>query len=387
MLKTKDYLWVLSLFATAFGAGVLYIPVTAIEGSTSIIIVVGVIAAAIIGFGHVHLANVILKQKTPATLSEIIYRDMGKAWGNFFSIVFFLATFTILVVYSIGILQEYVISLGNLFGFNTEKWHSAYIISFFVPLFFVFLSLLDTQKAIKIISSFIFVLIAAIVFISLYLSYFWQDSTSSISSSPSGFVFGYFTLMVFAMNFSPIIPRFATTYHHDAKKARLLILLTCLFLTLIICLFILACKYALPPDTVNSIKENPAYANASILTILAMAFPSSQILHYLTPAISMLVLTGAFIGTFFGAEEATENLVKFMKPDGSQKAHKTIATLFMLIIIYGVLLLNLNIKSVIGQITSPCIIILLFVIPTAYFYKRKNKTQRLHATKAHKIAA
>ncbi len=381
-MKSQHLYWLLSLFATAFGAGVLYVPVDATGGTPLLIIAVALLAACIIAVGHIFFASMSLSQSQPRRIGDIVEQQMGTTWRVIFAWVFFLATFTILLVYSIGIHSEYANSLYQLFGWSRRPGGLAYWISIFAPLVFIGLSLLDTDKTIRVISSFIFILLVAIVFVTFYLWFFIEPITPTgpisqpVDISALTFASGFLPLMIFGMNFSPIIPRFGQKYQNHTKPAVIIIIATCLLLVTVICAFILACHYALPDSVLHYLKTQPGLSNASILTLLETAYQNDLILHFLTPFISMLVLTGAFIGTFIGAQEATENVCHTFMPNKAKSTIQRIALYSMIIIIYGVIFSPFQIKSIISDITSPAILTLIFIIPAVYWFKIKQR-QRL----------
>lgn len=156
-MKPLDFYWIFSLVATAFGAGVLYIPTSAIFVDMWAVFLIGFLAAFAIAIGHTFLSRVVLYQDENAevkNISEVVNENMGKKWGYIFSLVFFLSTFTVILIYSLGIRDVYTSVFTQIFNINDSKWGLAYILSLLIPLLLMLIGLLDTKKTIKIITIF-----------------------------------------------------------------------------------------------------------------------------------------------------------------------------------------------------------------------------------------
>lgn len=387
-MKPLDFYWIFSLVATAFGAGVLYIPANAIFVDTWAIFLVGLLAALAIAIGHTFLSRIVLYQDENAerkNISEVVNDNMGKIWGYIFSLVFFLSTFTVILIYSLGIRDVYTNAFSEIFNLDGSKWSFAYISALLVPLLLMLIGFLDTKKTIKIITIFAITLLVSIVFLSVYLFIHSVPSSARLENGISStsiyqefeLFFGFFSVMVFGMNFSSIVPRFSLCYRQHVLKSTMLIFIATGLLLFLLLFFSLACKYVIPADVLSQLKSNCDIENVSALQIIQRSLPDKTILNSIGLLISILLLTGSFIGTFIGTREATESIVKIFAPKKDKKQIEKIAFAVIIIMVYFVVLSNISIKQIISEITSPSILALIYVIPVAFFIKTR-KQQKPH---------
>ena len=82
----KDFTWALSLFGTAVGAGVLFLPIKAGAGGFWPLVILALIAAPMTWFAHKSLARFVLSAKNPeADITDTVEEHFGKAGANIIS--------------------------------------------------------------------------------------------------------------------------------------------------------------------------------------------------------------------------------------------------------------------------------------------------------------
>ncbi|GAL22269.1 serine transporter [Vibrio maritimus] len=72
----KDFTWALSLFGTAVGAGVLFLPIKAGAGGFWPLVILALIAAPMTWFAHKSLARFVLSAKTQMQISRTLLKNI-----------------------------------------------------------------------------------------------------------------------------------------------------------------------------------------------------------------------------------------------------------------------------------------------------------------------
>ncbi|PJX61618.1 septum formation initiator, partial [Klebsiella sp. E-Nf3] len=101
---SEDTVWVLGLFGTAIGAGVLFLPINAGIGGFWPLLIVFALAFPITYLAHRGLARFIYSSNTPeSTITDVIGEHFGALAGKVFTVIYFFAVYTILIMYAVAI--------------------------------------------------------------------------------------------------------------------------------------------------------------------------------------------------------------------------------------------------------------------------------------------
>lgn len=80
----KDFTWVLSLFGTAVGAGVLFLPIKAGSGGFWPLVILALIATPMIWLAHKGLARFVLSAKNPnSDITDTVEEHFGKTGEHY----------------------------------------------------------------------------------------------------------------------------------------------------------------------------------------------------------------------------------------------------------------------------------------------------------------
>ena len=97
-----DTAWVLNLFGTAVGAGVLFLPINAGMGGFWPLIVMAILVGPMTYFAHRGLAYFVLS-KPGSDITEVVEEHFGPTAGKLITLLYFFAIFPILLIYGNGI--------------------------------------------------------------------------------------------------------------------------------------------------------------------------------------------------------------------------------------------------------------------------------------------
>ena len=99
-----DATWMLNLFGTAVGAGVLFLPINAGMAGFWPLVLMAIIVGPMTYFAHRGLAYFVLSSKNPGSdITEVVEEHFGKTAGKLITLLYFFAIFPILLIYGNGI--------------------------------------------------------------------------------------------------------------------------------------------------------------------------------------------------------------------------------------------------------------------------------------------
>lgn len=102
--KSFNFTWALSLFGTAVGAGVLFLPINAGMGGFWPLIIMTILVGPMTYFAHRGLARFVLSSKNPGQdITYVVQEHFGKTGGRLITLLYFLAIYPILLIYGVGI--------------------------------------------------------------------------------------------------------------------------------------------------------------------------------------------------------------------------------------------------------------------------------------------
>ncbi|MGP1931747.1 MAG: aromatic amino acid transport family protein, partial [Arsenophonus sp. ET-DL12-MAG3] len=128
--QKSDIIWVLSLYGTAIGAGVLFLPINAGMNGLLPVILMTLIAFPIIFFSHQGLTRFVLSgSKINGNITDVVEEHFGYSAGNWITIFYFFSIYPILLVYSVFITNNVENFIVELLGYNAEpRWLLALIL-------------------------------------------------------------------------------------------------------------------------------------------------------------------------------------------------------------------------------------------------------------------
>lgn len=370
-----DTTWMLSLYGTAIGAGVLFLPINAGIGGLIPMLVMLVLAFPMTFFAHRALSRFVQSSKNPnADITEAVEEHFGLGAGTIITILYFLAIFPICLVYSVSL-------TNTVFSFAEHQLHvdigSRWIVSLVIVLILMFIVRFGGELIVRVMSVLVFPFIIVLVAISFYLIQFWNGNlfNPQIIAQQSGDVPALLKtlwlaipVMVFAFNHSPIISTFSlTTRGHygeancDGKSSQILAAAE-LLMVVTVMFFVFSCALALSPADLQAAKDQ----NITILSYLANHF-NTPILEWVAPIVAIVAITKSFLGHYLGAAEGFKGIfTKIYHSKGMEPNHTSlnlITYVFMLVSCWVVAALNPSILGLIESLGGPVLGVILFLMP------------------------
>lgn len=371
-----DTVWMLSLFGTAIGAGVLFLPIDAGSGGIIGLIFMLIIAFPTTFFAHRAMSRFVLSADKPGDdITDVVEEHYGYGFGLIFTIIYFLSIFPILLVYGISITNTTESFIVNQMHMPAPpRW----LLSLVLVVVLMAIVRLGTGVTTKVMSILVYPFVAVLVLFSLYLIPHWN--TAIFSSFPRNSSGGFsvtglleslwllIPVMVFAFNHSPIISSFSVAEREEygdqyvdgkvtsiLKRAELLMVSVVMF-------FVFSCVLSLSPADLAQAKAQ----NVSILTYIANHF-NNPIINYVAPFIAFVAIAKSFLGHYLGTSEGLSGIIrKVAKKADRQVPEKTMQIMvegFILVVAWLVAWANFSVMNMIETMIGPIIAFVLFLMP------------------------
>ena len=363
-----DATWMLNLFGTAVGAGVLFLPINAGMGGFWPLVLMAIIVGPMSYFAHRGLAYFVLSSKNPGSdITEVVEEHFGKTAGKLITLLYFFAIFPILLIYGNGITNTVDSFIVNQLGMVSPN---RAILSFVLIAVLISVMLFNEKVMLKITEWLVYPLVLILFALSIYLIPEWNGAMLHEFPTAGGFVTTLWLtipVLVFSFNHSPAISSFTCSQFreyktfdgaerhigHTEKGTSTILLFFVMF-------FVFSCVLTLTPEELVAAKAQ----NISILSFLANKFDNPYI-SYFGPLVAFLAITSSFFGHYMGAREGLEGLYLKMKGESVNRKKLNYATaLFFLLTLWGVAIINPSILGLIESLGGPIIAMILFIMPT-----------------------
>ncbi len=370
--RKTDTMWMLGLYGTAIGAGVLFLPINAGVGGMIPLIIMAILAFPMTFFAHRGMTRFVLSGKNPGEdITEVVEEHFGVGAGKLITLLYFFAIYPILLVYSVAI-------TNTVETFMAHQLHMTppprAILSLILIVGMMTIVRFGEQMIVKAMSVLVFPFVIALMVLALYLIPQWNGAALETLSLSGASVTGNGLLMtlwlaipVMVFNDSPIISSFAVAKREEygegaEKKCSSILARAHIIMVLTVMFFVFSCVLSLSPADLAAAKEQ----NISILSYLANHF-NARIIAWMAPIIAMIAITKSFLGHYLGAREGFNGMViKSLRSKGKSieinKLNKLTA-LFMLITTWIVATLNPSILGMIETLGGPIIAMILFLMP------------------------
>ncbi|RJT27441.1 HAAAP family serine/threonine permease [Buttiauxella izardii] len=374
--RKSDTMWMLGLYGTAIGAGVLFLPINAGVGGLIPLFIMAILAFPMTFFAHRGLTRFVLSGKNPGEdITEVVEEHFGVGAGKVITLLYFFAIYPILLVYSVAITNTVDSFITHQLGMVSPP---RALLSLILIVGLMTIVRFGEQMIVKAMSILVFPFVAALMALALYLIPEWSSAafdTLSFSSaaSPATGSGLWMTLwlaipvMVFSFNHSPIISAFAVAKRNEygdeaEKKCSRILSFAHIMMVITVMFFVFSCVLSLSPENLAEAKAQ----NISILSYLANHF-NAPVIAWMAPIIAIVAITKSFLGHYLGAREGFNGMViKSLRGKGKSievSKLNRITAIFMLVTTWIVATLNPSILGMIETLGGPIIAMILFLMP------------------------
>ncbi|ARP38457.1 aromatic amino acid transport family protein [Vibrio syngnathi] len=359
----KDFTWCLSLFGTAVGAGVLFLPIKAGAGGFWPLVILALIAAPMTWFAHKSLARFVLSSKNPeADITDTVEEHFGKTGANLITFAYFFAIYPIVLIYGVGITNTVDSFLVNQMGMESiprPLLSGALILAMTAGVVF------GKELMLKATSAMVYPLVFILLALSFYLVPDWNTSmmeTSPEWSAMPSIIWLAIPIIVFSFNHSPIISQFSKeqrrVYGEDAvKKTDAITGGAAMMLMGFVMFFVFSVVLSLSPEQLATAQSQ----NISVLSYLANVH-ESPLISYMGPLVAFAAITSSYFGHFLGAHEGLVGLIKSRSGSSISTIEKA-SLAFIVVTTWIVAVVNPSILGMIETMGAPMIAAILFLMP------------------------
>ncbi|BCG08254.1 MULTISPECIES: HAAAP family serine/threonine permease [Buttiauxella] len=374
--RKSDTMWMLGLYGTAIGAGVLFLPINAGVGGLIPLFIMAILAFPMTFFAHRGLTRFVLSGKNPGEdITEVVEEHFGVGAGKVITLLYFFAIYPILLVYSVAITNTVDSFITHQLGMVSPP---RALLSLILIVGLMTIVRFGEQMIVKAMSILVFPFVAALMALALYLIPEWSSAafdtlSFSAAASPATGSGLWMTLwlaipvMVFSFNHSPIISAFAVAKRNEygdeaEKKCSRILSFAHIMMVITVMFFVFSCVLSLSPENLAEAKAQ----NISILSYLANHF-NAPVIAWMAPIIAIVAITKSFLGHYLGAREGFNGMViKSLRGKGKtieiSKLNR-ITAIFMLVTTWIVATLNPSILGMIETLGGPIIAMILFLMP------------------------
>lgn len=375
--KSENAYWTLTLFGTAVGAGILFLPIQAGIGGIWVFA-----AAALFVWGMVFppmRLYVLIVSKTPEPIdfTGAIKLFLGKKAGIILNLLFILFLFALLLAYSIGLNNDFGTFIHERGILQNNPAQGPYLILVILCVFLLILKY-GGRTLIKILGILSVILILLLFTITLLLANLWDFSRLAVFPSGEVFLkqfFMVFPILIMSFMFFSVISPMVLQFRQEEQKADDvlkrsdgILKATVLLLMTFVLLFVFSCIFAIDPAAL-------AHANEENITVLALLGEESDnpFLGIFAPAISLIALTTSFFGVALGFRESSLELILEFFRTKTSKTARTVSEIifytFTLLSLWWITTLNVNIIDLFGEFVAPLNSLFLYIIPVIIIFK------------------
>ncbi|MFM5409122.1 amino acid permease [Aeromonas veronii] len=376
--EKSDSVWTMGLYATAVGAGTLFLPITVGSNSPVILLFILLLAFPLSYYSHRALSRFVLSSShREGDITHVVEEHFGAKAGKLLMLVYLMAFYPIILVYSISItnaIQSFVVhQLGD-----AELPRGLLVLGVMLGLHLVLLA--GKQIVVSAISVLALPMVAFLIGLSIYLLPQWSLSYFSESQSVDWCDPAFWKslwlivpVMVFSFSHAPIISSFSAAQKKRCQesadlRAKRIIKYSSMLICGSVLFFVVSCVMSLSQAEMALARTD----NISVLSALANKF-SNPLIAYVGPLIAILAMSKSFLGTSMGVSEGTVSMVSgACQGLGLSLKESTIArvsSVILFMVTAVITYLNPNVLDIIERVSGPLIAVILFLLPACSIYR------------------
>ena len=172
--RKTDTMWMLGLYGTAIGAGVLFLPINAGVGGMIPLIIMAILAFPMTFFAHRGLTRFVLSGKNPGEdITEVVEEHFGIGAGKLITLLYFFAIYPILLVYSVAITNTVESFMSHQLGMTPPP---RAILSLILIVGMMTIVRFGEQMIVKAMSILVFPFVGVLMLLALYLIPQWNGA-------------------------------------------------------------------------------------------------------------------------------------------------------------------------------------------------------------------
>lgn len=369
--------WVITLFGTGVGAGILFLPINAGSFGFWPLVIATLLIGPMVFFSHRTYARIVSASPVKGLdVLQVITALTGRKRGFASAVLYWLGIYPTVLIYAISItntLDSFIVN--QLGGAQVSRWLLALVAVGVMTGAYAFGKKLTLWLA----NALVYPLIIALAAVSLYLIPSWDFAgfRSYESSYPvwQGLLL-ILPVLVFSFSHMAALSQFAldTQKKMDGdvaateREVSRVELVTAILLVAFTMFFVWSCSLALGADGMDAAREQ----NVPVLSYLANE-TDAPFMAWMSPIIAMCAIITSYFGHLLGTEEGTAYLVRSVAPDVaarfSTSTLRWAVNIFVLVTAVLVAVLNPSILDMISVVGGIFVAFLVYIMPALLFAK------------------
>ncbi len=373
-LPVDAFSWVLALFGTAVGAGILFLPIQVGQSGFWVLLLVTVLIYPTIYLGHSLYALIPSRAADGVDFFAAVGRWLPRWSGLLLHLLFIGWLLILLIAYSISLTNDLGAFLGNQEWLTPDIGHRVWL-SFSVLAALLLLLRFARPLLIRILGGLSLLLIMLLCLVSVVLLPHWRWSIADNAFAiPGSFdllkqFLLLFPLLTLSFMFFPALSSLVLDLRRclpdpHRRQIRLHRIIRAVTLVLMIFLLVFVVSFMLAIPRADFLAA--AHENITALALLGNIYEGTW-LGDLGPAISMVALLTSFIGIFIGYRESLLSLVGRRRRADHGTAtvarHEDLLHGLTFIILWALAVANVPVMAILGDLVAPLGAIFLLVVP------------------------
>ncbi len=362
-LNKHDKTWIISLFGTAVGAGILFLPINIGVNGLWPLITMALLAGPMTFLAHRGLARFILSSNSSkAEFTDVVEEHFGHRFGFLISLLYFLSIFPILMIYGVGLTNTVESYIVNQMGMAAPP---RIILSGVLVAAMIGIMMAGEKTVLRAFEVIVYPLVFILFGISIYMIPNWQMPNFADVPDAKAFTQTLWLAIpttIFAFSHTAAISSFSVAQkrhygEHAGKRVDFILKHTSMMLITFVLFFVFSCALSLTPAQLAEAKAQ----NISILSYLANVTGSGLIASF-GPFIACIAIISSFFGHFLGGRESLDGIIAKhtnLKPKLVNKL--TIAILFFSV--WYAAVKNPSVLGIMETFSGPVIALILFILP------------------------
>lgn len=369
--------WVITLFGTGVGAGILFLPINAGSFGFWPLVIATLLIGPMVFLSHRTYARIVSASPVKGLdVLQVITALTGRKRGFASAVLYWLGIYPTVLIYAISItntLDSFIVN--QLGGSQVSRWLLALVAVGVMTGAYAFGKKLTLWLA----NALVYPLIIALAAVSLYLIPSWDFAgfRSYESSYPvwQGLLL-ILPVLVFSFSHMAALSQFAldtqTKMDGDVaateREVSKVELVTAILLVAFTMFFVWSCSLALGADGMDAAREQ----NVPVLSYLANE-TDAPFMGWISPVIAIAAIITSYFGHLLGTEEGTAYLVRSVAPDVaarfSTSTLRWAVNIFVLVTAVLVAVLNPSILDMISVVGGIFVAFLVYIMPALLFAK------------------
>lgn len=372
--------WAITLFGTAVGAGILFLPIDAGSFGFLPLVLITLFIGPMVFFSHRTYARIVAASPVKGLdVLQVVTALAGRNRGLMTGLMYWLSIYPIVLIYGVSItntMDSFVVN--QLGGPEVPRWLMAILCVGALTGAYA----LGKKATLAFANMLVYPLIIALAAVSFYLIPQWD--LASFRSYESDVPFWKAMLLilpvfVFSFNHMPAMSQFALDvqkkYPDDLESTKKAVAkteaITTGLLVVFTMFFVWSCTLALGADGMDAAREQ----NIPVLSYLANE-TDTPFLAILSPIVALCAIASSYFGHVMGAEEGTTYLVRAVAPGAAERLDPKklrwgiYVFIFVTTVIAGIL--NPSILDLISVVGGVFITFLVYIVPMLLFRYAKD---------------